>query len=715
MTGSFESQSWYRVAHLKPRLAERTEITRQIFRGEPWTVLRDPVTGKFHRINENAHAVVSLMDGTRTLGEIWDIVCSELGDSAPAQDELLMIVAQLNTIDLLHTDGLPDAAALAGRGATLRRRGLLSRFMNPLALRLPVFDPDAFLTELAPVARPLFTIWAGLFYLVLIAMGAVTAARHWSELTENFADRVLSAESLIILLLVYPLVKTLHEIGHGIAIKHWGGEVHEVGLMFLVFVPVPYVDASAASGMPSKWRRMLIGGIGILVELGLAAAAAIVWTELEQGLWSAVAFNVMLIGGVSTVFFNGNPLLRFDGYYVLSDLIEIPNLGTRSNRYLGYLIQKRLFGIRSARSPVRAPGEARWFFGYAIAAFLYRLFISFAIISLVATKFFVFGVLLAIWALMLMFLMPLWRHLKFLLSGDALRGRRARAIGVSSAAAALVVALLGFVPIPFRTVAEGVIHAPDHAAVYASEAGLVELRRIEGGRVVQRGEPVLELDDPFAEAELRASRAAAETFALRYRQALSANAFDARLWRAQAARAESEVAMLEDRIAGLTVLSPRDGVLVLPEAADLDRRFLFRGDVVGYVVDPDELVVRTAVSQDVADLIRRRTVAVEMRPADRPSRRVPGRIVHEVPMIGDAIASAALTTEGGGPFVPDPRGDGSPRVIEQVMHFDVAAETRVPSEALGMRVYVRFDHGAEPVAPRLWRRVRQVFLRRFGV
>ncbi len=715
MSTSFESQSWYRAAHMRPRLAERARISRQIFRGIPWFVIRDPVSGKFHRLSETAYAVVSLMDGRRTLGEIWDIACAELGDHAPSQDELLNTVSQLNALDVLHTDGLPDSEAIAQRGRRLSRRGTLRRFINPLAIRVPLFDPNTLLDETWPMARPLFSTVGAVAYVGLVVAALITAARHWEPLTSNLADRVLATESLLILVLVYPLVKALHELGHGYAVKKWGGEVREVGVMFLVFIPVPYVDASAATGFPHKWPRILVGAAGILVEVGLAAAAMLLWTELEEGFWRAVAFNVILIGGASTLLFNGNPLLRFDGYYVLADVLETPNLGTRANRYLGYLIQHYLFGIREARSPVRAPGEPKWFVSYALAAFAYRVFITTVIVTLVATKFFVIGVLIAIWAVSLMFLLPLLRQLRFLFTGESLRGRRGRALGVSGAGVGLLLVVLGFVPVPHRTVAQGVIHPPEHIAVYAGEEGWVKEVIADSGERVADGAPILQLEDPFADTQLAAAEAEVRRFSFRYQQAFAESAYDLRLWRAQAARAEREAELLRQRIAALTVRSPREGLLVLPRRADLPGRYLRKGDVIGHVVSPDELSVRVAVSQDTADLIRRRTRAVELRTAERLELRQSANIVREVPAVGDRLPSLALSTEGGGPFALDPQAREAPRSLEPVMQFEVVPEQPLPTVALGSRVYVRFDHGDQPLAQRIWRRLRQVFLRRFGV
>jgi len=265
---AFESQSWYRAAHLKPRLADRAEISRQLFRGVTWYVIRDPITGRFHRLTEAAHTVVAMMDGERELGRIWDLACTELGDDAPSQDELLAVVSQLNMLDLLHTDGLPDAQEIARRGKKQRRRNFLARFLNPLAIRVPLFDPNGFLDETWPLVRPVFSVVGGIAYIILIIAALITAGQHWDGLTGNLVDRVLSTGNLLVLVLVYPLVKAIHEIGHGYAVKKFGGEVREIGVMFLVFLPVPYVDASAASGYTNKWARMLVGGAGILVELG---------------------------------------------------------------------------------------------------------------------------------------------------------------------------------------------------------------------------------------------------------------------------------------------------------------------------------------------------------------------------------------------------------------------------------------------------------------
>ena len=473
MAKTLFSASWYRVEQLSPRLRSHAQIHRQQFRGQLWYVLQDHASGRFHRFTPAAHLLISLMDGTRAVHQIWETAAGRLGDDLPTQDEVIGLLAQLHGADVLVSDVPPDVAELSQRSDKQRRGKLLQSIRNPLAVRFPLLDPDRFLTATMPVVRLLFSPVGFIAWLATVVVAVVLAGVHWAELTENITDRVLAADSLVRFALVYPLIKAVHELGHGYAVKRWGGEVHEMGILMLVLVPVPYVDASAASAFREKRRRALVGAGGIMVEMLIAAVALFVWLNAEPGAVRATAYSVMLVGGVSTLLFNGNPLLRFDGYYVLADLIEIPNLASQANRYLGTLAQRHLFGVRDIESPVTARGESGWFVFYGVTAFIYRLFIMVAIILFVATKFFVIGVLLALWAVIIMYGVPLAKLMAFLFRSPRLQRHRPRALAISGGAVAAVVTALMLVPVPHGTVAEGIVWVPDHAMVHAGSAGLI--------------------------------------------------------------------------------------------------------------------------------------------------------------------------------------------------------------------------------------------------
>src|SRR5262249_22459387 len=395
------------------------------------------------------------------------------GEHPPTQDETIQLLAQLHSSDLLQAEIPPDIAELAERSAKQSSRELLLRLRNPLSLRLPLLDPDRFLDATLPLVRPLFTWFGFAVWLGLVITAAAIIVLNWTELTSNLSDRALAAENVFVILCIYPLLKAFHEMGHAYATKVWGGEVHEIGVMLLILIPIPYVDASAAAAFAEKRRRIVVGGAGILIELLFAAIAAIIWVNVTPGLLRTVAFNVMLIGGVSTVVFNGNPLLRFDGYYMLADLLEIPNLGSRANRYVFYLVQRYLFRLDSVDSPVTGRGEAPWLLTYAIASFAYRLTVSLGIALLLASRFFLFGVALAIWTAVSFAVLPVVKGITFLLTNQRLAGHRQRALAVSGAAVAAIVLFLFAVPLPYATVAQGVVWIPENAEIRAQTDGIV--------------------------------------------------------------------------------------------------------------------------------------------------------------------------------------------------------------------------------------------------
>lgn len=710
-----KSTSWYRVCDLRPELRSHTDIQRQSFRGKRWYVIQDRASGRHHRFTPEAYLVISLMDGERTVEQIWSIACEELGDDHLTQNEMIKLLAQLHHSDILRGDRSPDLREMAVRAEKQARRKLLQRFINPLAVRLPLLDPDRFLKHTLPFVRPLFS-WVGLLlFLCVVFTAALLAAANWSALTENIADRILATESLLLLLVTYPFVKALHELGHGYAAKVRGGEVHEVGLMFLVFIPVPYVDASASSAFPNKWHRALVGAAGMLVEIFLACLALFVWLNAEPGLIRAFAFNIMVIGGVSTVLFNGNPLLRFDGYFVLSDLIEIPNLATRSNRYLGYLIQRYLFGVEEAVSPVTASGESRWFLFYSIASFLYRILITLTIILFVASEYFVVGVVLGIWAGLMIFVWPAMKMLGFLFSSPVLREKRPQALAVSGLLSFALVTMLTLVPVPFATVTEGVIWAEREAVIHVSADGIVEEILVEPNAIVGPGEPLLRMTDPLMPARVRVLRAELNELQARYAALQIIDRAEARLIAEQVKHAKAELAINLQREEEMVVLSPAGGSVLLLNPQDLVGKFFRKGTSLGYVTNLDDPSVRVVIPQNAIDLVRDQTFQISVRPAENFSAMRSATVRHELPFVTTALPSVALSTQGGGQIPVDPGDSEGMTALEMLYQLELEIDDPATAGGVGSRVYVRFGHGYEPLAFQAYRRIRQLFLKRFNV
>lgn len=715
MSESLFSPYWYRVAQLKPRLRSHADLHRHRYRGQLWHLLHDRVTGRQHRFRPAGYAILGRLDGRRTVQEIWDEVLDELGDEAPSQDETIQLLARLHGSDVLQCDVMPDTLELFERQERESRTRWKKRLSNPAALRFPLLDPDTLLRAALPLVRPLFSPFGASLLLGIVGLGAVLAVTHWSELTQNAAERIFASHNLLLMCLAYPLVKLIHECGHGLATRFWGGEVHEAGILLLVFMPIPYVDASASSAFASRRRRMVVGAAGILVELVLASLALFVWLSVEPGWVRTLAYDVMAIGGISTVLFNGNPLLRFDGYYVLSDALDIPNLGPRSNRYLGYLVQRYAFGVAEAESPVEADGEAKWLASYGIASFVYRGFILVAIALFVAERFLIVGVLLACFLVATQVIRPLIGHVRFLLTSPVLGRRRRRAVGVSALALGLGLAVLFALPIPLRTAAEGVIWPPEHSQVRAGADGFVRRLLVPNEVAVAAGEPLIETEDPFLAARVRVLEARLRELRARRDALYVSDAVQAEVLDGEIAAARADLARAQERADEGVVRSPVAGRLILPDGADVLGRFVRQGELLGHVTDLSRPVARVIVRQSDIHLVRERTQAVEVRLAQRRSQAIPAAIEREIPSATPKLPTRALGSTGGGDLPVNPADSEGLETLETVFQFDVSLPVGTPVEQVGGRVYVRFDHGSEPLAQRTFRSIRRLFLRRFGV
>jgi len=712
---SLFNPSWYRVASLKLKLRGHVDVHRQPYAEDLSYLLQDHSKGKIYRFNPSAHDIIGRMDGQRTLHEIWEAATQQSGDGAPTQEDTIALLARLHAADALQGDITPDCLELFRRAQRKRRQSWQRTLASPLSIKLPLVDPERFLTAVLPLAGPLFTPLGFALWVLALVPAIVVAAQHWPMLIADVEKHVYEPWNLLLLVLIYPLVKTAHELGHAVATRKWGGEVHELGISLLVFVPVPYVDASAASVIPSRRRRIIVSAAGMMVELGLAAGALAVWLTVEPGLVRLAALNVMLICGVSTLLFNANPLLRFDGYYILKELIEVPNLAQRSTRQLGYLLQRYLFGVEEAQSPSTRPGERRWLVAYGLLSGPFKLFITFQIILFVASKFFVIGVVIAVWAGVTQWLAPLGKHLWFIAQDRRLQRRRIRAVGVVSLSGIALGGALFLIPIPVTTAAQGIIWLAQDARIRSTVEGKLTRIVATPGRYVRAGEPLAELENATLSTELRVLEAelARQRTVVRVEETI--NPVQAAIQREALRELEGRVEERQTQLAGLTVRSPIGGVLVIPNVDDLPGRYVRQGEQVGMVVAPDKLTVRTVVTQDEIGRLRNAVLGVAVRLAGQPREARSARVVRGLPAAGAKLPSAALGSAAGGRITVDPADPDGTTPLESVFMYDIALTDGPLPVRIGERAYVRFHHGFLPLGRQWLHGLRQLFLTRLGV
>lgn len=707
MTESLFSSMWYRVAQLQPRLRSHVRVQRQQYRNQTWYLLIDSATGRQHRINPSAYQFIGRCDGRRSVQQVWDMLLAQLGDDALTQDEVVNVLTQLAEHELLQCETTPDVEELFRRHeerASRKRRA----WLNPLAFRVPLFDPTALLQRLQPLTGLLFHPLTLAIWTVWVLAAVAIALVNWPELRADATVGMNTPRYLLLGWICFPFIKALHELGHALAVKHWGAEVREAGVTLLALVPAPYVDASAATAFRHPHQRVVVSAAGIMVELALAAAALVVWTNVQPGLIRDVALVTAFIGAVSTVMLNANPFMRFDGYYALTDALELPNLAMRSRAWWCWALRR--YGLRDSMATDATPaaGERKWLMLYAPLSWTYRLFASLLMVGWIARHSALLGWIAALLLGVSVLVRPMLR-----LAQDLLANARSRTRWIVRAVAVSVTACALMLPVPFVTLGQGVIWLPEGARVRAETDGFIVEQMAKDGAQVEPGDILIELSDPLLHVERERLESSIAGLRAEQYQVLLLDPVRTQDLAAQITHTEAELAYVAERIERLRVRSSASGRLVIPHQEDLTGTFVRRGTTIGYVLTAGEVNVRVAVAEQNAALVQQRTRHVEVRPVEQSTSSLSAALLREVPTVTKSLPSPALSDQNGGDYVTDREDKEGLRTLQSVALFDV----RVPDtmlERAGGRVWVRFDHGAESLAGQWYWRFSQFVLAHFN-
>ena len=705
---------WQRLNKLKPSLPYHVRIQPRQYGKEAWYVLEDTANGKFHRFNRLAYQLLGFMNGRNTLEQILQNASQsslrQTLDDIPTQEDLVDLLQYLYVADLLICDFPPQTAHIFDRSQKRKQRFWHQIIKSPYAWRIPLLKPGNFLETIAPAFRWITSPLAGILWLATIIYALVLAASNWSQISATQLTSILAPENLLLLWLTYPLLKALHELGHGLFTTVWGGHVTEFGIVFILATPFPYVDATAATGFPSKSQRLMVSAAGMAVELLLAAIALIFWLHIEEGLLSNILFNIVLIGSVSTLFFNGNPLMRFDGYHILCDAADQPNLATRALLQLRYLIKRYGYGLHEQQSIAVTKKESVGLTLYGVAAFLYRLVVLTTIVLVVAQHFPSFGLFLAAWLLIFQLLLPLLKYAAYLASSKELQQGRARALTLSVASVALVSAAIFFIPTAHNTTAEGIVWLPEEARIRAESSGEVVYANIADGETVQAGDTLLHLSNIDTTAELLLQQATLKEYQSRYEQAWSLDRSQIQLFEQDIKSIKLEIAYLQERVNHLMVRSPSDGVFRMIGQHQLLGSFIREGDIIGLVLSKQRPKIRAVLKQEEVEYVRADTRNVWVRLSSNPGTKLAGTITTQVPAGTYALPSAALGTSAGGRIVVKSSDTDQLHTNEQVFLLDIDVPAVGNLQHFGEKVFVQFSHKPETLAEKITRTFQQTLV-----
>jgi putative peptide zinc metalloprotease protein len=484
----------------------------QLFGGEPCFVIKDPVSLAYFRLSPRQFQVLQLADG-RTAPEICDAVRRQTG-----HDELDLAAVD-RTLQRFVGAGLIRHEIL-GQGATLYEHSLQLKAARSRSLlggllyfRLPGIDPEPILKRIHPWLKWIYSPTAVCAAVALMLFAAGYTLVHGDEflvrIRRESLEQFLSVQTILWLWLALGFSKVCHEFGHGLTCRHFGGECHEMGILFLVFSPCLYCDASDAWTMPDKWRRIAVSAGGIYVELVIASLATLTWWQTNPGVVHNIALALMTLCSLNTFLLNANPLMRFDGYYILSDLLEVPNLRQKAQHAWQTFVDRHVLGLETPAAELSSLGRRRWpFLAYAVGCWLYQWCLCVGILWFFYTvlkpyRLGSLGVMLAAIVAVQILLTPLWRNARrwrqaCRRSDDV---RWARPLLAACCLAGLAVAAV-HVPIPHRVKAAATIRAVGQRSIVVRGAGRVESISVHNGDRVHAGDILAQLADPHLEAEI---------------------------------------------------------------------------------------------------------------------------------------------------------------------------------------------------------------------
>lgn len=721
------------------RMRSDLEMVQQVWQGRSCWVIKDPLALKYYRFEEEEYSLLSWLDGKTSLSELQ----SQFEEQFAPQR--LSIQALQHLLTMLHRSNLLVSLA-PGQGESLRERQqqrskqkFWASASNPLALRFRGIDPDVLLTFLnecfgwifAPLAL-LLGICFGLSALVLIATQWQDFSNRLPQFREFFA-----VSNWLLLAVIMSLVKVLHEFGHGVACRRYGGQCHELGLMLLVLTPCLYCNVTDAWVIPSKWRRAMIGAGGMYIELLLAATCTWLWWFTEPGLVHHLCINTMFVCSVSTLMFNANPLMRYDGYYILCDLLEIPNLRQKASSLVQSKAAAWLLGMKENVDPFLPVRGRIWFVLYCLASTVYGWFVTFSILWFLTQVFKPYGLAvlghgLVLVSLAMMVIMPVWRLIKQSQIPGRRRQMKPTRVLISTACASAVVAAVVCVPLPHYISAPVLLQPRGAEAVYVEVPGEVVEVWLDRG-TVQAGQPLVRLtniDAEIAAQKLRARRdeMATRIDGLRQRAHVEKDAI------LQLSQAEEGLAALNEQLAQreaelrkLTVVAPFAGrFLPPPERADArpdkvtlaswqgrplatknQGAFLEKGTLLGKVAPTGQFEAVLAVDQNAMEFVRPGQT-VELILDQWPGKKFQGTLEHISEQPWTAVPPS-MAARSGGRIATHTAKDGSERPLSETFQASVPlAETddRWIAEGTGE---ARIHAGTLTLAQHAWRMICRTF------
>lgn len=706
-----ENALWEQIKHCKPIVLPGISVDVREIRNEQWTIVRNRASGTNLRLNSHGAGLFARINGNTTLEDL--LATNDAGNSSP--EELISWIASLCTTGVVSLQSDGDAEMLFQHYCRQKKARRFQSIKNPLAVKVPLHNPDVWLAGVVQRLRWLFCRHALYAALAVIVVGIVASIVNFDSIKEEFIRTAQSPTHWWLYVVMYPALKALHEFAHAALIKRWGGAVHEMGITFLVLMPIPYIDASDAWMFSKKSQRILVSAAGMLAECVVASLALCVFLTVEPGVIRNLAFALFVMGSLSTLLFNANPLLKFDGYYMLQDWLDIPNLASRSFAYCRYLARRYLFRVGQARSPSFAHHERRWLIAYGVLSAMYRCFITMVIALFLASHFLALGVGLALYALYQLLIKPMTGLVQYLRSAAELDGVRSRAASVCVGLFTVALITVGLLPLPSSTRAEGIVWVPQQAQLFASNDGVIDAILVQVGDRVSAGQLVMQLRSPELATKIEVVKAQQAAARVQYTALRSTDSTAAKVMLSDLQMLDAELNDLKAQSAALNVAATTDGIFGVEKSGALIGKHVKQGELLAYVVNKREVLVKAVLPQRSIERMQDGVVYTRVRLSDAFGSVLVANLTRQTPAASNSLPSPALAYDGRSGIAVASQDNEELKTLENVFHIEIDLPSDIDIAGVGGRAYVTLQHKPESLGKRWWRSTRQLLLKQLTV
>ena len=725
-------------------------IKRIDYLGVGYWVVKDPAGLKYFRLQQEQYEVLKLLDGVRSLELIREEMLKIMPTVRLQLSDIQHLITDLHEKGLVYSNREGQGASLIKKHAEEKKKKFFNTLRSLLYMRLPGWDPERVLVAIYPFFHWMFTPFGVFIWIATVVTSWMLLGTQFESFRAELPgfQQFFSWPNLMYLWITLGISKIIHEFGHGLSCKHFGGECHEMGVMLLVFSPCLYCDVSDSWMLRNKWARIMIGAAGMYIEVFLSAFAIFIWWYTEQGLLHNLAMNVFFVTTITTVIFNANPLMRFDGYYMMSDFLEIPNLRPKADKLLRESFAWYCLGIESKPDPFMPETGRAWFIAFAIAAGVYRWFIVVAITVFLYTVLKPYGLqsigaTLAVVSMTTIFGNMIWNLYK-MISAPRIEPMSKPKIFATLSILGLVIFAVLQIKMPLHLEATFIVEPLNVRHLYTQTPGELMEFSVEPGQVVVADQVVARLSNPDKEdrrreleLKIQLQRHERET------QVKLRNMEKVSLAEQQINAFTAQLADLDEQLEALTIISPISGTVVEPPrvpepSLETTRKQLsqwhgtpLRDKNIGATLDERTHLISIAPNEkfqavvlidqgDVNEMVgaklqeRLRETEENHQPVEIKFDHLPGRtykgLITEVSEQSLEYVPELLSNKLGGELPTVTDSQGREKLLSSVYQATVEIDEDTDLLKSGMRGKARFRVEERTAGAWLWRYLKQTFI-----